>query len=236
MPFRLPRDDEHTAVVGRNGSGKSQLGAWLLSKHNLKSRPWIVYDFKGEELFNSVERIRPITHREVPTEPGLYLLSLTPSEQDETESHMWKVWAQENIGVFVDEGYMIPQPHKGGAFRSLLTQGRSKRIPMIVLSQRPVAIDRFVFSEASHVAVFHLNDKRDTDIVSMFTPPGFSEWTPEGMTGPDGQILEPGKLPRYHSRWYNIKDDEKYLLRPVPGSDIIVNDINSQLEPKRRII
>ena len=54
--FTWPRDDEHTAVWGRNGTGKTQLATYILSRQDFKRKPWVIIDYKGDELLNSLER------------------------------------------------------------------------------------------------------------------------------------------------------------------------------------
>lgn len=226
MTWRLPRRDEHLAVVGRNGTGKTQFGVHTLAERNdLARHPTVILDYKGDELINAITRAREIAFNEIPKHPGLYILHSSPSEDEETEAFLHRLWAHENCGLFVDEGYMLP---KGTAFRNILTQGRSKRIPVTTLSQRPIEIDRFVFSEASHVAFFHLNDRRDIKTVREFTPEGFIEWVPSEFPQ--------GRLPDYHCRWYSIKSDKRFVLTPAPSADEIIAAIDKQLEPKRRFL
>ena len=226
--FRLPNGDEHHAIVGRNGTGKSQFGACCLSKRDLRNSINVVMDYKREILFNSIPRIREIGFNEIPDKNGLYIIHGVPErDDDDMENWLWKVLDRENVGLFVDEGYMLPYDAKSRAFKGILTQGRSKRIPVITLSQRPVEISRFVFSEASHVSLFDLNDERDEKTVKAFTPKGFVDWVPE-------EFSSAGKLPKYFSRWYNIKDDSKFIVQPAPEADEIISAIDAQLEPKRR--
>lgn len=232
MKFRLPRTDEHTAIVGRNGSGKTQMGVYLLSKQDLKKDVWFVLDYKGDELINGIERLRQVDYKDLPKEPGLYVLQPRPDEVDETEEWLWKIWQREKVGLYVDEGYMIPNI---GAFNALLTQGRSKRIPMITLSQRPVAVSRFAFSEASHLIVFDLNDRRDEKTIEGYTPRGFIDWLPDGFEGGIDQFDTRRRLlPKFHSRWWNVKDRAAFMMKPVPEADVLIDEINSQLEPKVR--
>lgn len=222
--FRLPSDSEHCCVWGHTGSGKTQLGAWLLSKKNLKSKPHFILDYKGDELINSPKNIREIGF-ELPTKkPGLYILHSRPDLEEETENWLWSIWSAENVHLYVDEGYMVPQG-RHGAFDALQTQGRSKRISVTTLSQRPVQISRFAISEASHVAAFHLNDERDIKTAEQIVPRGFFEWLPP-------EYKKAGGLPKFYARWYNVKDRAKYILRPVPDVDTIVAEIDRQLVPK----
>jgi hypothetical protein len=231
MTFRLPRNDEHTTIVGKNGSGKTQFGAWLLSMRNLKNERWIIYDSKGDELLNSLENTRELGFHEQPTKPGLYVVHTRPDLQDDWEQSLWRVYHAENTGVYLDEGYMVPDGGTTGngptAYRTLLTQGRSKRIPIITLTQRPVDVSRFAFSEAGHIVLFSLNDDRDLKRVSEFTARDFTDWVPPEMGD---------KLPKYHARWYNKNDDARFIVRPVPDAETIREAIDSQLEPRRRML
>jgi hypothetical protein len=222
--FIWPDDDEHTAIMGRTGSGKTVMGGYVLSRKNFQTDTWVMIDYKGDDLLNSITRAREIDYNIVPQQPGLYILHATLDDEDLMEGWLRRVWAVGNIGLYADEGYMLP---KGGGYRNILTQGRSKRIPTITLSQRPIEIDRFTFSEASHVVVFHLNDRRDIKTVREFTPEGFMEWIPP-------QFGTVPRLPDRHARWYNIKSDSRFVLKPVPPPEEIVSSIDGQLEPKKR--
>lgn len=215
--FELPREDEHTTIVGRTGTGKTQFGAWLLSTRDLERKPWVILDYKGEETLNSIPRIREIGLREAPSQPGLYILRSRPDLEDETEAWLWKIWESENTGVFIDEGYMLPENRKG-AFSALLTQGRSKNTPVITLSQRPVRVNRTAFSEASHLIAFDLNDRRDHKALEEIVPSGFMA----------------REVPRYHSRWYSVKKDKTWIMQPVPEADEIIDAINDKLPPLRK--
>lgn len=224
-PFYLPHDDERTTVIGHTGSGKTQLGGWMLSKRRLMSRPHFIVDYKGDDLLNSLKNSREIGF-DVPKKPGLYILHASISEEDEMEKWLRALWERENLHLYIDEGYMLPQSRKG-AFDALLTQGRSKKIGVTMLTQRPIGVTRFAFSEASHVVVFHLTDDRDHATVAQIAPRDFSTWLPR-------EFASQGGLPDYHSRWYTVKTRSRYILRPVPDTDTIRVAIDSQLTPKLR--
>lgn len=215
--FELPRNDEHTFIVGRNGTGKTQAGAWLLSKSDLKIRPWFILDYKGEVLLNSIPRIREIDFNETPSQPGLYILRSRPDLEEQTESWLWRIWANTDQGVFIDEGYMLPEIRKG-AFSGLLTQGRANRNSVITLSQRPVRVDRTAISESSHIVAFDLNDRRDHRALEEVVPSGLMSIA----------------VPKFHARWYSVKKDKVWKMKPVPKSDQIIDEINAQLPPRQR--
>lgn len=223
--FAWPRGGEHTAIWGMTGSGKTWLGAHILSKKRLGHERNVIIDYKGDDLLNSLERVREIGPNEVPQKNGLYILHPHPRDPDEVmEEWLWKIWDQENTGLYIDEGYMLPSPEKG-AFTALLTQGRSKHTPVITLSQRPVKVSRFVPSEASHIVMFHLNDDRDIDTTRGIVPRDFPSWVPPELGT---------ELPPHHARWYNVKTKGRYVLQPVPDGDKIRATIDGQLEPKLR--
>jgi hypothetical protein len=136
------------------------------------------------------------------------------------EAWLWGVHAREHVGLYVDEGYMLPDPHGGGALQAILTQGRSKHIPLTILTQRPVWVSRFAISEADFYTVFHLNSVRDRKVVGDFLPPGSLN----------------GDMPRFHSRWYDVAEHRLLSVKPVPEAEEIVSRLTDRLKPRRRTI
>lgn len=205
--------------MGRTGSGKTQFGTWLLSQCDFESQPYVIIDYKHDDLLCEIRGIKEIGLNEIPKKPGLYTIKPLPHEENEVENWLWKIWAQENIGLYVDEGYALPT--KSEAFQAILTQGRSKRIQAICLTQRPTWVSRFVFSEADFYAIFHLNDHRDRLTVQSFTP--------------KERMDLKNRLPVYQCYWYDVGNDNVFIMQPVPQADIIIDDIESRLKKKRII-
>jgi len=215
--FRFPSSSERVSIVGRTGSGKTQAGAWLLSHANYNARPWIVIDFKGDELLNGIEGAKHVdTSDKMPKHAGIYILHAHPDDEDGINKTLMRMWERENIGLFVDEAYMIPKNSPG--FMGILTQWRSKKIPSIILSQRPAWISKFVFTEADHFCVFHLNHIGDRKKVGEFLPPE--------------QAIS-RNAPEFHSHWYDVKRNALFLMRPVEKRDTILERFNSRLKPRR---
>lgn len=181
--------------------------------------PWVVYDFKTDELINSIERAQHVDLDFIPPKKatGLFVVHPLPGDVDAVTSQMWKLWERRNVGIYIDEGYMVGQDNE--AFNALLTQGRSRHIPMIVLSQRPVWMSRFVFSEANFFQVFALNDRRDQKTIESFIP-----------------VNMQGRLPEYHSWYYDVDKDKLTLFKPVPQVDAILSTIDRKLYKHRRMI
>lgn len=218
MPeFHLPGTDEHLSVIGQNGSGKTQLAAWVLSRAAFDRMPWVIIDYKREQLFSRVPGIKLLgSFRghppwKVPKHPGVYILQPEPWEKSELEDFLYTVWRKGKCGVYIDEAHMLPKQDEG-AFQALLTQGRSKKIPMIVLTQKPSWVSRFIFSEAKYFSIFHLNDRRDKKTVEEFAPIDLDE-----------------PLEQFHSYWFDTSQRHTFLLDPVPDASKIISDINARL-------
>lgn len=196
--------------MGMNGSGKSQFAAWELSHAPFHRMPYIIVDYKYDDLLTKirgVEELRPTSR--IPRHPGLYTVHPLPTDSEDMEQFLWRVWRKGNTGLLIDEGYMIPNEE---AFPALLTQGRSLKIPMIVLTQRPSWISRFAISEANFHSVFFLNDKRDHKIVESFVPV---------------DLRKP--LPPYTSYYHDVARRLTFHLAPAPSAGTILDRFDSRM-------
>jgi hypothetical protein len=212
--IRLPGSSDRTVVIGKTGSGKTQFAVWLLSTQDFHVRPWVVIDYKGDELINRIDKARDIDYSMVPTQPGIYILRVLPGEEDELSEWFKAVWSQENVGIYVDEGYMIGNRDKW--YNACLTQGRSKHIPMIILTQRPLWLSRFSFSEASFMQIFGITDSDDRKTVKRYIEE-------------DNRDLIDVKLPEFWSWYYDVGRDKMVKFQPVPQGDVILASIDKRL-------
>lgn len=221
MKLSLPRYDKRTAIIGSTGSGKTFFAVWLLSTRDFNNRVWYIFDFKGDELIEDIQKLGAqeiSVHAEPPTKPGIYIVRPIPEMDDKAVVELlWKIWARGSIGVYVDEGYMLGQ--RNPALNACLTQGRSKHIEMMILSQRPVWMSKFVFSEANYFAVMNLTLADDRKFVS-------------GYVG-DSKI---DLLPKYHSLWYSADEQAGIVLKPVPSRDELLGRFEKRLAKRRKVI
>lgn len=215
--MRLPNDSNRLLVLGRTGSGKTVAGVWHLSKRAYNRRPWIVLNQKGDALIDAIPgTVEMDIADKPPKQPGIYIVRPIPDiDDDALDRLMCNCWERGNIGLYFDEGYMLPRGSRG--LRLIQTQGRSLRVPTITLSQRPVWLDRFVFSEADFIQLFHLNDDRDKLTIASFMPRDAKQ-----------------DLPQYHSWYYDVPKNNLLALQPVPMEDEILNRFDVQ-KPKRKI-
>lgn len=213
--FEFPRPTHRTSIVGRTGSGKTQAASWILSEANFDQQPWYILDFKREELFAGIPYIREHDiNDKLIAEPGLNIIRPIPGQDDEVEHFLWRVHQQGHVGIYLDEAYMVDKFSK--ALRACLTQGRALHIPMINLTQRPVDVQRYTFSEADHHVIFHLNDIRDRKTVEQYVPLDFDR-----------------RLPDYWSRWYDVGRNMTWQVQPAPGRDKIIDRFEERLRPEK---
>lgn len=219
--FRLPDDSHRITIIGKTGSGKTQGAAWLLSKRSFDKVPWLIFNWKHDDLLDGLPGVKPqvLKPDKLPKEPGLYMLHPVPDRDDEAvEDFLWAVWERGRMGLFIDEGYMLDR--MSAPFQAILTQGRSKRLPVITLTQRPSWLTRFAFSEADFVQLYGLTDQRDIKTVRDFMPL---------------PIEKPLPAP-YWSWWWDNGHNYKAMLQPVPHRNIIMRDFHARTHVRRRQI
>lgn len=190
------------------------MAAYLMGEANIDRIPWIIIDYKGEEIFKEIRALDrdAITDLEVtdavPKKAGIYHIEPIPGEDDvEITRFLWRVWDRQRTGVYVDEGHLLPQ---SDALKALLVTGRSRRIPVIFISQRPVWVPREVFSESNHHVVFDLSDRDDRKTVGRFV-------TDDGGEAP--------RMPDYHSLWHDVGRARRFRMMPAPPAEKSINRI-----------
>lgn len=233
--FPLPSNTQSILLIGKNGSGKTRAAVWHLAQKDLRNETWVVINHKREELINSIPGAvfmsldeRPGRDAQKKVLPGIFVYQPRQGFDDEAVTELlWWVYETENVGVYIDEGYMIsPRDH---ALNTLYTQGRSKHIPIITLSQRPSKISRFAVSEAGFLQVFYLTDRRDRQILQEFIPYDF-----EPLMNPR---ISDVQLPDFHSVYYPTGGREVLIMRPVPDDASILAQFAQKLpQPEPELI
>lgn len=218
---RLPDNTQRLVNVGSTGTGKTVAGLWHLSHRNFDEMPWLLIDQKGDKLIREIGPVEIAFKNNryaMPTEPGLYVVRPLPIPEHEAaiEALLWDIWAQEYFGLYIDEGYMLA---KSKALNSIYTQGRSKHIPVITNSQRPVWLSRFTFSEADFFQVFRLNDERDRDSMRTMLP----------------DLPKRYKLKPYHSLYYDVAKNRLNEFLPVPGPEEVLARFQAKTVPARKV-
>lgn len=224
---RLPDNSNRLVEIGRTGTGKTVGGLWHLSNFDL-SRPWILLNLKNDEHIESIEKARFLPdYSYVPKkkDSGLFVLTVHPRdlkgtlrEMSPVDKYLERVWERQRMGVFIDEAFPLGN---SDAVNSILTQGRSREIPVIACTQRPAWVSRYLFTEASFIQVYDLNDTRDIQTIESFTP---IDWDSEPP------------LAEYCSYYYDVARDHLFRFNPVPDMDKIRNKFDMKLKRQHILV
>lgn len=223
--FEFPGNDDRVAIVGATGSGKSTAGLWLFSESaSFNKQPWIIVDYKGEKIVAQMLKrgdanLIDMT-KAIPKRPGIYVVKPHPQRPEEIIDFLWKVYDRNKIGVFIDELMSVPKQFDlhNNPLQALLTQGRSKEIPMYLLTQRPARVSISTFSDATFIWEFELNRADDRKTVREYIPDNNTLFATEGG------------LPRYWSRWWDSKRRLAFKLKPVPNASVILDTVSHRID------
>jgi len=237
--FVFPGPRDRVTINGMTGSGKSTFALWLFAESaDFDKKPWIFIDFKSEDIIQQALREDLFEKLDVggriPKKPGVHVVSHNPRDgQQPVIDFLWKVYEAGRIGLFVDEATMIPEvrgeANSGGPFQSILSQGRSKEIPVYTLAQRPVNVNKMIYSENNYYSAFRLRSKDDLKRVT--------DHIPESSTNYERVWLKNGKeVPlkgEFWSRWYDAQKDTSFLLRPCPPREKILDILAGRLDNQK---
>lgn len=209
-------------ILGRTGTGKTVAGLWHLSNYDLKF-PWVMIDFKRDKHIKSIEKAEEIDLNWKPSKKSSGLYVVRPHKSDTTaprgevpamDKFIDGIWHTENCGIFCDEGIFLAN---SDPFDECLIQGRSKFIPMITCSQRPVWLSSFAKTEAGFFQVFHLNSEDDRRTVCGFTPLDTEDFD---------------TLKKFESFYYDVGENELVRFKPVPNMDKVRETFDAKLPRK----
>jgi len=234
--FRFPGASDRVTINGMTGSGKSTFAMWLFSESaDFDKKPWFILDFKGEILIQQALREGLFTElsisARIPDKPGVYVVRHEAREGlGPVTEFLWSIYQAGKRGLFLDEATMIPElrgeANSGGPFQSILSQGRSKEIPVYVLAQRPVNVNNMVFTENNFYCAFRLRSKRDLQKVT--------DHIPEDSKRFDQIWGDNLRLPAHYSRWYDAQQDASFLLKPCPPPDRILDALFARIDSAKK--
>jgi hypothetical protein len=230
--FEFPGPRDRVTINGMTGSGKTTFAIWLFGESaDFHKKPWIFIDFKREDIIQQAldeGLFEPLAiDARLPKKPGVWVTEHNPRDgQGPVIEWLWKIYDQGKIGLFVDEATMIPEvrgeANSGGPFQSILSQGRSKEIPVFTLAQRPVNVNKMIYSENNFYSAFRLRSKEDLKRVTDHIPETSIDY--KRVWSADL------RLERYWSRWYDAQLDKSFLLRPCPSKEKILDRIAQRID------
>jgi hypothetical protein len=209
--MRYPDDSHVIFIMGHKGTGKTQEGLSQLSQRSFDEKPWILLDFKHNDLVAQMPVNGIVSvHEHPPAEPGLWCAKVTLEDARKggpLEQYFHRCLRQGNTGLFVDEGRRIGGANDG--FRAVIAEGRSQKVPVIFVCQRPVHVDTWCMSEADFFQVFNLVHPDDHARVWGVIPPNRLDFPTLRGAG------------KHHSFYYDVELDKLELIEPCDPFQVI---------------
>lgn len=183
LPFQW-RQGEHLTIIGDTGSGKTTLGAQLLT-----ARQWtIAFRSKADDTALPGKYVRTATSIGKNKDTDRFLLDPVYDRQAFEFWHALNlVWKEGGWCAYLDELWYLSRLGLERKVEQLLTQGRSKGITVMTGMQRPVQVTRFAMSQSTHLIAFSC-EGRDLKVLAEAGNYAWAEAVRE--------------LPRYHFAWY----------------------------------
>ena len=206
----FPGNDQHIAIAGRTGSGKTTGAVEMLSLRDFDEMPWVIIDHKRDDIIKHLPA-EPFNPNSVFTpSKGLHVIHASPSGKDreDLEGFFERAFNRGKIGIYVDEGHLLGFSQ---ALRTIFVAGRSKKVPIMWISQRAHHIDTFVWSQASFYRVFDLQAPAD---VKRFNENFPIKWK---------------KPPEYHSYYYDVSKGKTWLLNPAEPAEVSINRLDDKV-------
>lgn len=209
----VPARGERALLVGQTGSGKSQLALWILER--MENSPIILYDTKSEKLLETLPRSRVVTshagvHQSVNDPTIDYIIfRIAPAvraDSDALDALLFYHYQNfRGVDAYIDELFAFSHNGRAGAgLLSLLTEGRSLGITLLMGVQKPRYMSSFTISETQKYYVFFLADENDKKRIAEFIP-GFRD-----LPAP----------PEFAFYYYRIRQPSARLAGPISPDPI----------------
>ena len=160
------------AIVGDTGTGKSTLAEKLL-----QTREYVlVFRSKKDEVkWTGYRRIRKAEDMSALSDSRLVLAPPLASQVREFWLALNRVYRDGGWTPYLDELFYLDDKLKlRDPIETLLTQGRSKHLTVVVGMQRPVQVTRFAISQCRHVLSFW-QEGRDAKELAAATRPAVGD-------------------------------------------------------------
>lgn len=178
---RIP-PGKHAAIIGKNGSGKSQqvMRLALMCPQRVVIMDtkldddflFLAYGSEVLEVSNSYKEAIKALKRGVFDYLIIRPQDFELSNPEALDNYLVLLSKQKDTTIFIDEAYMFHSAagRSGPGFTALLTRGRSRGLSLIVATQRPAWLSLFTFSEASYFYIYDLGLAKDKAKVREFVP------------------------------------------------------------------
>lgn len=159
---------QHIAVIGDTGSGKT----YLVSKLTEMRQFVVVFRTKPDDIkFPGFRKARTVKALDDIYDTRILLQPQPGQQMRQGYEMLRRVFDQGGWTVVIDEEWFVEaRLHLTEWVETLLTQGRSKKISVVVGTQRPARISRFVIAECTHLFTFVV-EGRDLQTIKEATSP-----------------------------------------------------------------
>jgi len=219
-PFEL-RPDERWAILGKTGTGKSQLAmfldrrwiaaGWLVlivdPKHRYLNLSKGETYAEGPEDASVVHPLRINGKLREDARVQIYLPTLPAKRDPVLDALFYQVIDRGSVVVHIDDLSGVADAHTiMDGLGALWTQGRAAEIPVIALIQKPLNVPRDIFSQSENIVVFRMTDARDrAEAAKILSAPE--------LTAP---------IPKY-VWWYRREEMDSFVkMAPLPPSEIVL--------------
>lgn len=163
---------QHIAAVGDTGTGKTYLVSKLVDLRQYV----IIFRTKPDDIkFPGFRKATTIAAMDDLYETRILLQPKHGQQMRQGYELLTRVWDQGGWTVVIDEEwYVEARLHLTEYVETLLTQGRSKQISVVVGMQRPSRISRFAISQCTHLFTFRV-EGRDLFTIKEATTPRIVE-------------------------------------------------------------
>lgn len=163
---------EHVAVVGDTGTGKT----YLISKLVELRQYVVIFRTKADDIkFPGFRKARTVRALESLYDTRILLQPEHGQQMRQGYELFTRVFQQGGWTVVIDEEwYVEARLHLTEYVETLLTQGRSGHVSVVVGMQRPARISRFVISQCTHLFSFRV-EGRDLQTMKEATTPRIVE-------------------------------------------------------------
>lgn len=164
MPPAKWRQGEHLFIAGDTGSGKTYLESKILVLRDHVMVCRVKPDDIVFDGFAKIDSLKKLGYRRFGNDGrriNRFLLHPEYNRQQfEIGTFLEKAYKDGGWTVAIDEAYYATQILKlERPINKLLTQGRSKKISVVIGVQRPAWISRFAISQATHAFIFRVEGR-----------------------------------------------------------------------------
>lgn len=172
--FPVPwHQGEHVSVVGDTGTGKTTLLTSLIPARThavvFRTKPDNTIEPKWGRGFHHIKRAKDMDDARF----DRFILTPKPTQDNqrrEGAEMLQRAFKDGGWCIVLDELWYAERLGLSPLIETLLTQGRSQRITVVMGMQRPAWVSRFALAESTHLFTFRVEGRDVKTLREAFTP------------------------------------------------------------------